>query len=175
METPRQAWHWTALIGLWTLVAAVVWVVSVQAFLVLMSPTGHWQGFGVAHVTVTAVDPDPNSQLTDNVTVQEGDEERDLRMLKTECREIHTHDQIWILDNYWAGGLRPDHFRLTPQRLLLEFPEPILLLAFWGIWRIRKAQAKAQKQQSSGPRKVWRDEFHLRADRFAKDEKAEKP
>jgi len=175
MQISRQTWHWTFLIGLWTVVAAVTWVISIQAFLVLLSPTGFWQGFAVAHVTVTSVDSDPDSQITDNVTVQQGDDERSLRMLKTEARELHPQDQVWIIDNYWAGGLRPDHFRLTPQRLLLEFPEPILLLAILGIWRTRRAQAKEAKRQPIGPRKVWRDEYYLRADRFAKEEKPEEP
>jgi len=175
MRISRQTRHWIALIGLWTLVAAVAWIVSVQGFLVLMAPSGGWRFPSVALVTVTAVDRDPDNQLTDSVTVQEGDQERSLRMLKAECREIRAEDEIWILNNYWAGGLRPDQFRLSPQRLLMEYPEPLLLLAFWGIWRVRKAQARERQKELERPRTVWRDEFYRRAERFARDEGEPKP
>jgi hypothetical protein len=167
MRIPRQARHWTALIGWWTLAAAVAWIVSVQGFLVLMSPFGDWQVPAFARVVVTSVDRDPDSLLTDNVTAQQGDRERYLRMPKAECRQIRPQDEIWVLDNYFAGGLRPDHFRLTPLRLLLEFPEPLWLLAFWGIRRVRKAQGREKQEELERPRKVWKDEFHLRAERFA--------
>ncbi len=169
MRISRQARHWIALGGLWTLVAAVAWIVSVQAFLVLMAPFGTWQAPAMARVTVVSVDRDPDSQLTDNLTVQQGEEERTLRMLKAECRELRPQDEVWILDNYYAGGLRPDHFRLTPLRLLLEYPEPLILLALWGIWRVRKAQARDEAAALTRPRTVWKDEFHLRAQRFAGD------
>lgn len=167
MLISRQARHWSFLIGWWTLVAAVAWIVSVQGFLVLMAPFGHWQLPALARVTITSVDRDPDSQLTDNVTAQQGDRERVLRMPKAECRELRAQEEIWVLDNYYAGGLRPDHFRGTPLRLLLEYPEPLLLLAFWGIWKVRKAQATERKRDLERPRKVWKDEFHLRAERFA--------
>jgi hypothetical protein len=175
MKSSRLAWHWTAVIGLGTLVAAMLWVISVQVFLVLLSPTGHWQGPGLSHVTVSSVDSDPDNQITDNVTVQHGDEELNLRMLKAEARALHPRDEVWILDNYWAGGLRPDQFRLTPQRLLLEYPQPALLLSLWAIWRIRKAMAREEQRRTEGPRTVWRDEYHLRAERFAQPEKPQEP
>lgn len=174
MKIASETRHWAALIGWWALVGAVGWIVCVQIFLVLMAPFGQWQLPSVARVTVTAIDRDPDSHLTDFVTVQQNGEERVLPMLKAECREFRPRDEIWILRNYYGGGLRPDQFRLTPLRLLLEYPEPLVALALWGIRRVRKAQARDRRKDLERPRTVWKDEFYLKAERFAATEGQEK-
>jgi hypothetical protein len=163
MAITRDTQRWIALILLWTVVITVCWIVAVQAFLVLMSPFGVWRWPRIANVTVTRVEADPDNKLTDKVYADEEAKGRVLAMLKAEAAKLHTDDDIWILENYYVKGLRPDQFRLTPLRLSLEYPEPFFLLALWGIRRIRKAQTKAAKTPPSKPPTVWRDDFHKRA------------
>jgi len=105
--------------------------------------------------------------FTNYLLVKEGEKERTLCMLKEECEEVKEGDEIWILDNYYATPLRPAQFRLSPQRLLVEYPQPLLLLTLLGIWRIRRAQAKALKQPPIQERRLLTDDFHARAHRFA--------
>lgn len=163
MAITRGTWHWIALIGLWVVVVTVGWIMAIQAFLVLMSPFGVWRWPRIANVTVTRVEVDSENQLTDKVYADEGAKGRVLAMLKAEAAKLRAEDEIWILENYYVKGLRPDQFRLTPLRISLEYPEPFLLLALWGISRIRKHQAKASKAPPSKPVTVWRDDFHKRA------------
>jgi len=167
MAISRNTWRWTALTGLWTLVGLITWLVAIQIFIVLVTPFGTWQQPGIAKVTVKWVDRDPQSQYADNVIVLQGGMERSLSMLKAELKDLHLEDEIWILDNYYATATRPAQFRLTPLRLLLEYPEPLLVLALWGIWRIRRSQARDAKEDPNRPRTVLRDDFHARAERFA--------
>jgi len=167
MAVSRKTWQWVGLTGLWTLVGMICWLVAIQIFIVLVTPFGVWQRPGIAKVVVKWVDRDPQSQYTDNVVVMQGGKERSLSMLKAEMRELQIDDEIWILDNYYATATRPAQFRLTPIRLILEYPEPLLLLALWGIWRLRRAQAKEAKEDPDRKRTVLRDDFHTRAQRFA--------
>jgi len=172
MAVSRSTWRWVALTGLWTLVGLICWIMAIQIFIVLVTPFGTWQRPGIAKVTVTWIDRDPQSQYTDNVVAMQEGKERSLSMLKAELKGLSIDDEIWILDNYYATATRPAQFRLTPTRLILEYPEPLLILALWGIWRIRRAQAKAAKVDPNRKRTVLRDDFHTRAQRFAapKDE-----
>ena len=85
------------------------------------------------------MDRDPDSQITDFVTVKEGEDERVLRLAKAEAEDLRPDDEAWILDAWYADGLRPTQFRLTLLRLLLEYPALLLLPAAFGLWRVRKA------------------------------------
>ena len=103
---------------------------------------------------------------------QEDEEEfqdRTIALQKSERKGLNVGDEFWVLDNYHRSTLRAPQFRLTPTRLLIEFPEPLLVLALLAIFRIRKAQAKAEQAQLAEPgeRVVLRDDFHERANRFA--------
>jgi len=167
MALSRNTWRWAALAGLWTVVGLIVWLMVIQAFLVLLTPFGTWQRPAIAHVTVKWVDRDPQSQFAENVLVEQGGEERSLSMLKVELVNLGVEDEIWILDNYYVTATRPAQFRLTPVRLLLEYPEPLLLLALLGIWRLRRAQAREVKEDPARPRTLLRDDFHERSRRFA--------
>lgn len=171
MAVSGKAWWWGALAGLWMIVGVIVWLVVIQASLVLLTPFGTWQKPGIARVTVKWIDRDPQSAFTDNVVVEEGGEERSLSMLKAERAGLRIGDEIWILDNYYVTATRPAQFRLTPWRLLLEYPEPLLILALLGIWRLRRAQARAKVREAredlARPRTILRDDFHARAQRFA--------
>lgn len=163
-----------ALIGLWTVVGLIVWLVAIQVFLVLVTPFGSWQRPGIAKVTVKWIDRDPQSQYADNIVVMQGGEERSLSMLKTERAELSLEDEIWILDNYYVTATRPAQFRLTPTRLILEYPEPLLILALICIWRLRRGLARDAKEDPARPRTVLRDDFHSRAQRFAVPQDPEK-
>lgn len=167
MAITRTTWRWAALTGLWTVVGLVVWLMAIQVFIVLVTPFGAWQWPGIAKVTVKWVDRDPQSPYAENVGVIQGGVERNLSMLKVELRELRPDDEIWILDNYYATATRPAQFRLTPTRLILEYPLPLLLLALWGIRRLRRAQALEAQPDPNRPRTVLRDDFHTRAQRFA--------
>ena len=166
----RPAVRWPVLVGLWAVVVAVLWVGLVQVFLLVMNPFCRWQGPGVAHVKVVRVEHDPQSQIADLVTVTEGHRTRDLTMLKAEAAELLPGDEIWVLDNYVADGLRPDQFRLTPLRVLLEYPFLLLLPVAWGLWRVHRARVVAEAAPLPPVRRVFTDDFHLRAQRFAKPE-----
>ena len=124
MAIPGKVWRWGALGGLWTLVGVIVWLVVIQVILIFFSPFGTWQRPGIARVRVIAVEKDPLSLFTDNIQVLQGGAKRSLNMLKTERVQLRVGDEIWILDNYYMTGTRPGQFRLTPWRLLLEYPEP---------------------------------------------------
>lgn len=167
MRISRNAWHWTALIGLWGVVGAVGWLMAIQVFMVLIHSAGQWQMPGIARVEVLRVDRDEESTFTDNLLVRRGGQERSLVLLKRECEDTQAGDVIWLLDNYYATPLRPPQFRLTPFRLLVEYPEPLLLLALLGIWRIRRAQEKDRERPQPPPRITLKDDFHARAQRFA--------
>ena len=102
---------------------------------------------------------------------QEDEEEfqdRTIALQKSERKGLNIGDELWVLDNYHRSPLRAPQFRLTPTRLLIEFPEPLLVLALLAIFRIRKTQAKAEKALEATPRErvVLRDDFHERANRF---------
>jgi hypothetical protein len=164
----RSTFRWSILLGTWALVGAVLWIVMVQIFLLALNPFCHFQRPKAARVMVKSVDRDPDSQITDFVTVKVGDDERVLRMTKAEAAELHADDEAWILDAWYADNLRPTQFRLTPQRILLEYPLILLLPAAWVLWRVRKARQKADAAPPPPVRRTFTDDFHLRAQRFAK-------
>lgn len=164
----RPAVRWSALVALWGVVLAVLWVGLVQLFLLVMNPFCRWQGPGLAHVQVVRVDRDPQSQIADIVTVKEGDQDRELTMLKAEAAELAPGEEIWVLDNYVADGLRPNQFRLTPLRVLLEYPFILLLPVGWALWRLRRIRMAVEAAPPPPVRRTFTDDFHLRAQRFAK-------
>ena len=164
----RPELRWSALVGLWALVVAVVWILVVQVFLIVLNPFCHVQLPGITRVEVRSVDRNSDSQLTDFVTVKDGDAERVLNLPKAEAAALRADDEVWILDAWYADGLRPTQFRLTPQRLLLEYPALLLLPAAWALWRVRKARQKAEAAPPPPVRRTFTDDFHLRAQRFAK-------
>jgi hypothetical protein len=166
----RPAARWTALTLLWALVATVLWLTAVQGFLVALNPFCHLKQPGIAHLTVVTVDPNPDSQITDYVSAKQGDENRTLSLPKAEARSLHPEDEVWIIDTWYSDGLRPTEFRLTPLRLLLEYPALLLLPAALGLWRVRRAREVAEAEPPPPIRRTFTDDFHLRAQRFAKPE-----
>ncbi len=167
MTISSNNWRWAAITGLWILVASIGFVVLVQGMLVFFAPFGEWQVPGIAKVEILLVERDEQGRITGKVDVKREGHERTLTLLKEECLKIEAEEEIWILDNYFAGGARPDQFLLTPWRLLTEYPEPLLLLALLAIRRLRRSQAKAVEEVPDQPRAVWRDEFHMKAARFS--------
>jgi len=166
----RPALRWSALIGLWALVGAVLWIMLVQVFLLALNPFCHVQRPKAVPVVVKSVDRDADSHITDYVTVKQGEDEQVLRMLKAEAAELKEYDEVWILDAWYSDGLRPTQYRLSPQRLLLEYPLVLLLPAAWALWRLRKARQVAEAAPPPPIRRTFTDDFHLRAQRFAKPE-----
>jgi hypothetical protein len=164
----RPAVRWSALAGLWMLVGAVLWIVLVQVFLLALNPFCHLQRPSTARVMVKSVDRDPDSHITDYVTVRQGEDDQVLRMLKAEAAELHEYDEVWILNAWYSDGLRPTQYLLTPHRLLFEYPIVLLLPAAWALWRLRKAREKAEAAPPPPIRRTFTDDFHLRAQRFAK-------
>jgi len=164
----RPAIRWSILIALWALVGAVLWIVLVQVFLLALNPFCHLQAPGVARVQVVSVDRNQDSQITDFVSVKHGDAERVLNLAKDEAAELRPDDEVWILDAWYADGLRPTQFRLTLLRVLLEYPALLLLPAAWGLWRVGKAKRAADAAPPPPVRRTFTDDFHLRAQRFAK-------
>ena len=172
----RPAFRWTALLGLWSLVGAVLWITAVQVFLLALNPFCHVRRPRIAKVEVQSVDRNQDSQITDFVTVKEGETGRVLQMAKGEAAELHADQEVWILDAWYEDSLRPTQFLLTPQRVLLEYPILLLLPAVLGLWRVRKAQRAAEAAPLPPVRRTFTDDFHLRAQRFAKpSEPADSP
>lgn len=173
MKFTPEARRWTVLIGLWTIVGAVLWLMAVQTFIALISADGEWQCPRVYQVLIKQIDRDQQDSLTDTLKVSRNDKELTLTMLKVETAKLEDGDSIWVLDNYYYTSLRPPQFRVTPQRLLVEFPLPLLLLALWGIHRVRKRQAQEAAKPPSQPRVQFKDEFFSRAERFGTQKKDE--
>ena len=169
----RPVLRWSALIGLWALVGGVLWILVVQVFLLVLNPFCHLQHPDITHLEVVSVDRNADSQITDYVTAKQGDTPRVLTMSKAEAAELKADDEVWILDAWYADGLRPTQFRLTPQRLLLEYPVILLLPAAFALWRVRKARQQADAAPPPPVRRTFTDDFHLRAQRFAKPEGTE--
>lgn len=170
MRVSPKTWRGIGLAALGLLVAAVVWLMAVQAFLVVMAPVGHWQRPGIGRAMVVSKDSDPDSVFTDPVVLRREGRVQEARMLKAEAKALQREDELWVLDNYFVSPLRPEVFHLTPLRLLLEYPLPLLLGALWGIRRIRRDQARAAAVEAdpARPRRVLTDDFHTRANRFGK-------
>lgn len=166
----RPLARWSALIALWCLVGAVLWILLVQAFLLAMNPFCHLQRPGIARLQVKSVDRDPNNAVTDFVAVKEGEDDRVLRLLKAEAAELKALDEVWIVHAWYEDGLRPTQYLLTPHRLLLEYPFLLLLPAAWALWRLRRARQKTEAEPPPPVRRTFTDDFHLRAQRFAKPE-----
>jgi hypothetical protein len=91
-----------------------------------------------------------------------------LQLAKAEAAELRADEEVWILDAWYEDSLRPTQFLLTPQRVLLEYPILLLLPAALGLWRVRKAQRVAEAAPPPPVRRTFTDDFHLRAQRFAK-------
>ncbi|WLT30806.1 hypothetical protein [Geothrix sp. PMB-07] len=168
----RPAVRWSTLIALWALVGAVLWIVLVQSFLLALNPFCHLQRPSIARVQVKSVDRDPDSQITDFVSVRQGDSDRVLRLLKAEAAELHEYDEVWILGAWYADGLRPTEYRVSLQRVLLEYPVLLLLPAAWLLWRVRKARQVAEAAPPPPVRRTFTDDFHMKAQRFAKGTEA---
>ena len=170
MRIPPILWRWTALGALGTVVVAGTWLLVIQTLLVLFSPIGRWQLPRFSKVVVLRIDKDPEKNFTDRVVVKHGEKERDLEMLKEEIAALHPEDELWILDNYFYTSMRPSQFRLTPTRLALEYPLPLVLLALFGIRWIVKSRfgiPPVPVYDPDKPRPRLKDDFHLRAQRFA--------
>ena len=170
MKRPRfrDVWPGVAITGLAIWVVVGLWLMIVQICLAVWDPMGAWQAPGIAKVTVTLVSRDPDNKLTGEVLVQVGGKSREFVFSVQEAAELEPDDEVWVLSNYRSHGIRPGHFLLTPGRLVLEYPEPWILLAFWGISRLRKRQLRLAQEAQPKERKVWRDDFHQRSERFAK-------
>ena len=164
----RPLYRWPALIGFWALAGAVLWITLVQLFLIALNPFCHLQRPGLSKVEVVSVDRNADSQITDFVTAKQGEETRVLTLSKGEAGELHEHDEVWILDAWYADSLRPTQFLLTPQRILLEYPILLLLPVALGLWRVRKARREAEAAPPPPVRRTFTDDFHLRAQRFSK-------
>ena len=115
------------------------------------------------------------AELSDDQAEADEAPERTLALQKSERVGLNMGDVIWVMDNYHPTPSRPTQFRLTAGRLLLEFPEPILILALLLILRLRKTRAAASRKEQQEPRErtVLRDDFHTRAQRFAEPKRPE--
>ncbi len=109
------------------------------------------------------------------VAVRQGETDRVLRMSKHEAADLRPEDEVWVLDTWYEDNLRPAQFRLTPLRILLEYPFLLLLPAGLALWRLRRARQQAEAAPPPPVRRTFTDDFHLRAQRFAKPQPPEEP
>ena len=173
MGKVRNVASWSAILGLGASVAVGTWLVGIQVMLALWDPMGSWQLPRISKVTVTQIARDEDQKITGEVVALEGDSLQSLDFSKAEAAEFEVDEDVWVLFGYRRKGNRPGHFRLSPTRLLMEYPEPWILLALWGIGRLRKAQIRAAREVPQGAPKVWRDDFYRRSERFAPPKKEE--
>ncbi len=162
---------WSALAFLWLWVAASAWVILVQLFVVIWDTPGHWRWPGISKVTVRLIGTDEEGKISGYVWADRDGEDVKLRLARTEAFDLVVDQELWVLHHYRVDGHRPNEFRLTPVRLLGEYPEPLLGLALYlivGLHRRRKAALKAEAEAPRPDRKVWKDDFHSRAERFSK-------
>ncbi len=151
---------------LYLLGVTLLWLMAVKVFLMLLLSGSSWRWPRVYAVTVQRVVPDPESHFSDQVLALRGERLQWLRMPKQEAEALEPEARIWVLDNYHVTLVRPDQFRLTPLRLALEFPPPLLLALAYVILRIHRspwAKAPRPEELPAGPRRLLRDDFHLRA------------
>jgi hypothetical protein len=175
MAVSRNLWRWAAMAVLGLVAAGLGFLMLVQALLVVFAPFGHWQRPGVAKVAVTFIERDQEGRINGKVEAREDGQPRILRFAKEEAATLALEEEVWILDNYFVGGARPDNFLLTPGRLLAEYPAPLLALALWLLMLVRRAQAREDAVVPDIPRKVWRDDFHRKAARFEPPGEPEEP
>jgi hypothetical protein len=166
--------RWSALTALGLVAVACGWLVLTQLLLLLLRPQGELRWPHITQAEVLRVDRDQEGKLTGQVQVMEDGRPREFNMDKAECLELDQERpyKAWFLENYVQDGYRPDQFRLSLWRLIREYPEPLLALVVWGMALLRRGQKKADaaREAAAPPRKVWKDEFHSRAERFKKPE-----
>lgn len=165
----RRLWTWAAMGVLGVALASGTFTTIVLVFLALFDPMGGWQAPRITHAAITQVCRDTDGRITGQVLGEEEGRDRAYFFSREEALALEGKDEAWVLYHYRSEGTRPSHFRLTPWRLALEYPFPWMALVAWGLWRLRRRQvAEAQAPRDPAlPRKVWKDEFHARADRFA--------
>lgn len=171
MRRSLRAWFGVGrgALGLFMLVEG--WLLAIQAFLGLMAPVGHWQAPAIGRAWVVAKDRDPENGFTDPVRLRRGGRLQDVRMLKSEARSLQVGEERWVLNSTFVSPVRPDVFQLTPQRLLVEYPWLGILMALGGLFLLRRAEARVQAVKHAAeprPRRILTDDFHRRADRFAR-------
>ena len=171
MPPLRDLWRWTALTLLWIWACVSAWVVFVQIFVVVWDTPGHWRLPGISKVVVRLIGTDEEGKISGYVWAERDGKEVQLRLYREEAVKLAVDNDVWVLHNFRANGHRPNEFLLGPWRLMAEYPEPLMLLALGAIALLRrrqKAEAKALAEAPHPNRKVWKDEFHSRAERFAK-------
>ncbi len=169
MRPFRLPWGLLAEGSLWVVAAASVFLLLTQIIMVMATPQGYLRWPAIAKVTVQEVERDQDGKITGRVLATEEGKDRWLRMSKGEAFELKQDEEVWILENFLAGGFLNDEFRLTPWRLMEQFAVLPMALALAGIALLRRLgrRAEVRAEQQAPPRKVWKDEFHQRAERHA--------
>lgn len=164
----------TIAIGLlWAAVGVCTWLLFFQAALIVFATRGEWQTPDVYEVQVVEVQKDSQNAFTRDVDVTIGGEADTITLPKSEAVPLHRGDTFWVLDNFYATPIRPAQFRLTPWRVLAEYPLLLLLPALLLLLRLRRSPWGLPPELPPGerpPRQVYRDTFHTRAQRHAPPE-----
>lgn len=163
--------------ALWVVAAASVFLLLTQIIMVLATPQGHLRWPATAKVTVQEVERDQDGKLTGRVLATEDGKDRWLRFSKAEAFELRQDEEVWILENFLAGGYLNDEFRLTPWRLMEQFAVLPMALALAGVALLRRLgrRVEVRAEKDAPPRKVWKDEFHQRAERHAAPKPPDEP
>lgn len=174
MTIPRLPFRWAALALLGVLAALLGFLVAVQGLMAILPPGGSWQLPRIYKVTVKAFDPNPQAEYPAIQVRDAAEQARFITLPKEERIALEMDEDLWVVEPPFRSRLRPPQYRLTPWRLVLEFPAPVLILVVLLLVRIRKLQVRVDREAREAPRErtVLRDDFHARAQRFAppKDE-----
>lgn len=155
---------------LWTVVGLCAWLMLMQAAMIAFATRREWRMPDWYQAQVVEVDRDPKNAFTCDVDVTVGGELDTITLPKAEAAELHSMETLWVLDNFCATPVRAAQYRLTPVRLLSEYPEVLLLLSLLGLHLLRRSRWGIPPEPPPVPeseRKVYRDSFHERAQRHA--------
>jgi len=152
---------------LWAVAGLAGLVTLLQAGFLLYIRDGEWQAPALYRATVVEVDRTSANAFTCDVDALVDGEFLTLTFPKDEVRELHAHDTLWVLDNYYATAIRAGQYHLTPQRLFVEFPVLPLAAALLILLRLRRSRWGLPPELPPGQRIIFRDTFHLRALRHA--------
>lgn len=150
--------------ALGAVIALTGWTAAVQAIHMGLSFQATWQLPRIHRVEVLALDRDPEQKFLERVKLRdrEGFDLGWRTFSKGEAAELQRGDEVWVLDNFFLTPLRPEVYRLSALRLLLEFPHPVLALALLALRALRRRPAPPEPEPAT-PRRVLVDDFAARA------------
>lgn len=142
--------------------------IATKGFVMLFAVKKQWQMPAIASVEFIRAEENPVYPASDKVFALRGGKEHELVMLREDYEDLRQGDTFLILDNYFVTPGRPAQYRLSPMRLILEYPEPLFFLCLFFLWRMYRRRLgmaeDAAEAAPMGPMQLLKDDFHQRAE-----------